>query len=177
MAVTKRRKSTSRRTPARRKTMSAAPRRKRRRTKPKGFLSDFMNPAEAKAGFQSTTSGGVGGALMYLYNHFVQDNAWSSEVKNGIAVLGAFGLATIGKKPNTGAGMAGAAIFNYMLEQGFLASGSSQVNRVRYADPLQNLPTALSEGDMMQLQDNMYLADNGGAYDVGYYPNGFGGVS
>lgn len=186
MAVTKRRSTSTRK--RRRKTTTTTPRKRRRRTtKPKGFLSEFMSPTEANAGFKATTSGLVGGGLFYGYHHLVEDNSpqWSSEVKNGIGVLAGFLIATKGKRPNTGAGMAGAAIFNYLGEQGFLNDNSTQMARMQYAQNLQNLPQTLSDDEMMYLaqqeqdmylaqgqdnNNNMYLANQGG-YQVSYAPN------
>lgn len=185
MAVTKQKRTQSkRRTPAKRKTTTK--RRRRRMTKKKGFLSEIMTSTESKAGFQATTSGMIGGGIGYLYNHFVEDNNWSSEVKCGLGALGGFLIASMGKRPNTGAGVAGSMTMLYMLEQGFLNDGASrEMKRINYADPLTNLPETLSEDEAMYLQQNgmylqqddngnMYLADENG-YQVDYAPQ-FGGV-
>ena len=130
------------------------PVKKRKRATKKGFLSQ-IGGVDGRNAFKSMASGAVGGTLYLVYEDQVDLGASTPEKKGAVAVLGAYFLATMGKRPNTAAGIVGAAAYDFFKEKGLLGDPADvQMSRVEYADPLQNIPTMLSDNDM-------YLAQNG----------------
>jgi len=170
----KRRPATKKSPVRRRRTLSAAkPKRRRRSTRKKGFLSAMG--AQASSAARSMGSGAVGGGLYALYEAKIDMTTWTPEKKGMFALLGSYVLTVYGSKPNVGAGIAGAAFYDYAKTTGLLGDESEQMNRQQWADPLQNVPVMLSEnemylaagGDPMAIQDAaMNLQD--GNYMPGY---------
>jgi len=139
---------------------------RRRRPAKKGMLSS-MTGAEGRNAFRSMVSGAVGGGLYLVYEDQVDLGTNSTPEKKGaLAVLGAYVLATMGKKPNMAAGITGAAAYDFFKEKGLLNDpGDVQYSRMEWADPLQNVPMTLSDDQMYLAQggafgDDMYLAEN-----------------
>ena len=159
--------------PAKRKS---TPAKRRKTTKKKGMLS-AMTGVEARNAFRSMASGAVGGTLYLVYEDQVDLGVGSTPEKKGaIAVLGAYVLATMGKRPNTAAGIVGAAAYDFFKTKGLLEDSSdTQMKRMNYADPLKNVPIQLSDNQMLSLQtgemnlsaNSMDLADN---QDFNYQP-------
>lgn len=147
----------------RKRTASTTPKRRRRTTKPKGFLSQ-IGGVEGRNAFRTLTSGAVGGTLYLVYEDQVDIQNMTPEKKGAIAAVGAYALAVMGKKPNVAAGIIGAAAYDFFKEKGLLDDPmNTQMNRMKYADPLQNIPTMLSDDNMMLASNNeqMYLSQNG----------------
>lgn len=155
----------------RRTTMSAAPRKRRvrrRKSTKKGFLSAVGT--ETKAAFNSMVSGSVGGGLYLLYEDQTADAGMTPEKKGLWALAGAYAVTVMGGKPNVGAGIMGAAAYDYFKTKGLLGDESEQMRRQQWADPLQNVPVMLSDNEMYLAaggdpnfalsQSNMDLADN-----------------
>lgn len=159
------------------KTSTAVAKRTKRRSpaKRKGFLSAMTGP-EAKNAFRSMASGGVGGFLYLVYEDQVDLGSVTNlpEKKAGIAIFGAYLLATMGKRPDTASGIAGATMYDFFKTKGLLQdSAGTQMKRMKYANPLDNIPTHLSDNQMylaqtgqMDLQDasNMDLAEDGSGF-------------
>ncbi len=171
------RKRNAGKTPAKRKTRRTTTSTvKRRRTVTKhGGLAELFNPKMAEGSFRVLGSGAVGGVAAIVVEKFSagltpqQQAMWMA--------ISAFGLATYGKMPNTAAGLAAVAAYNLAKESGFLADNDDYLQAAHYAKNIEMLPAVLDEnGDDMYLQEgeDMYLQDNG-QYDVGYFPDGFGG--
>lgn len=160
------------------KAGSPAKRKRRSPAKRKGFLS-AMTGAEGKNAFRALASGGVGGTLYLIYEDQVDLGTTTNipEKKAAIAIFGAYLLATMGKKPDTAAGIAGAALYDFFKTKGLLSDASgTQMARMNYADPLKNIPEQLSDNDMylmqsnqMSLQDSKFdLQDGSGFYQPPY---------
>ena len=168
MAMTKKQRSLAAQKAARtrKRNMAAKKTTRRRRPKKKGMLS-AMTGAEGRNAFRSMVSGAVGGGLYLVYEDQVDLGTGSTPEKKGaLAVLGAYVLATMGKRPNMAAGITGAAAYDFFKEKGLLNDpGAVQMGRMQYADPLSNIPVSLNDdqmylaqgGDPMYLQDDMYL--------------------
>lgn len=178
MATTRKRKTTRR--PARRAkrtrrtTMSAAPRRKRRTTKrkKKGFLSEIVSPAQAKASGRNIVGGAVGGVGALLVEQFLGDMPEKNKAIWTAAI--AFGFSAVLDMPNVGAGMAGVAGYKFAAQTG-LAEGEDEFEDFEYIDDLEQLPPFMSEdgNPMLLANDDMDLAaspyDLSQGYGVGYY--------
>lgn len=157
-----------------RSTTTTTRRRRRTTTRSKGLLSELWNPAMAQGGFKATASGAAGAGLTVLIDKGTQSlqPGWRHAINFG----GAFVMATLGKLPNTGAGMAGAALVLALQDAGMLSEGGYL--EADYADPIESLPAVLNENgepmDYLSEADEMYLNEQG-VYSLGYYPAGFGG--
>ena len=92
----------------------AKPKRRRKRTPAKkGFLSDFGSVQNQNT-FKSMLSGAVGGGLYLVYEDQVSfGEETSPERKLLFASLGAYAFSIMGKRPNTGAGIMGAAAYDF----------------------------------------------------------------
>lgn len=165
-----------RKTPTRRKKPATTPVRRRRTTTPrkKGMLSELFNPQMAQAGGKAVLSGAVGGAVAGLMAKVLPDTL-DTKTKALYTIGGGFVMATMLKMPNVGSGMAGVGMFQLLTESGFLAEDSNY----DYADDIESLPMVLNENGFLQdsgfLQENGFLQDGDLGYNVGYYPQGFGG--
>lgn len=159
--------------PAKRSTTT----KRRRPAKKKGFLS-AMTGAESRNAFRSLASGTIGGGLYLIYEDQVALPDSTPEKKAAVAALGAYVLATMGKRPNVAAGIIGAAAYDFFKTKGLLSDSSdTQMQRMNYADPLQNIPIQLSDDAMnlaqageMNLAEamEMDLADGGDWYQPPY---------
>jgi hypothetical protein len=165
--TTVRRKTTA--APRRRRTTAKTPVRRRRVAK-KGLLSEMFNPAMASGAAKTLLSGAVGGLGAGLLGKVLPATT-GVEMRAGYTLAAGFIAATVFKLPNVGAGMAAVGVKELLGAKGLLAEGAN------YADPINNLPMVLNEGEAMYLQENneMFLAEDFG-YGVGYYPAGFGGM-
>lgn len=154
-------------TPVKRKTTPTT--RRRKPAAKKGILSEFVTANEAKASFKAIMSGAIG-VVPAIAIEKIAVNANPS--LQGMYMIGAgFAIASLGKAPNAGAGCAAVGVYKILQETGMLNDNAN------YANPLQNMPMTLSEGEMDYLEQNGdYLQDDG--YGVGYYQDagGFGGV-
>jgi len=157
-AITKKSKAT------RRKNLRASTPMKRKRSsnpRKKGYLS-AMTGVESRNAFRSLASGTIGGGLYLVYEDQVDLGTGSTPEKKGaIAAIGAFVLATMGKRPNVAAGIIGAASYDFFKTKGLLSDSSdTQMARMQYADPLQNIPIQLSDNQMYLTQTGeMNLAE------------------
>jgi len=140
---------------ARRSPKASTPvRRRRRATQKKGFLSDLTS-AENRNAFKSLASGAIGGGLYAVYDEHVNLNGATTEKRALFAGIGAYVIAVMGKRPNVAAGILGAAAADFIREKDLLSDApDTQMARMSYADPLQNIPIMMSD-------DQMYLAANG----------------
>lgn len=132
-----------------------------------------MSGAEGKAAFSTMVSGVVGGGLYLVYEDQVDLGQNSTPEKKGaLALVGAYVLATMGKRPNIAAGITGAAAYDFFKAKGLLNdSASTQMDRMKWADPLQNVPVMLSDDDMYLAQGGnpLALAESGPFADDGQY--------
>lgn len=185
--ATRRRTTARKKAPVkrRRSTTSARPVVRRRRTAKKGMLSELFNPAMATGGAKVLLSGAVGGIGAGLLSKLFPTST-SEEMKAVYTMAGGFGVATLLKMPNLGAGMSGVGAYNLLKAKGLLAEDGGSYG---YADNMDALPMVLNEGQAMYLSqaNNMYLSQDGSmylseedndpfGYDVGYYEAGFGGM-
>jgi len=202
--ATRKKKPAAKTTPVKRRkrrTAKAAPRKRRRTTlKKKGMLSELFNPMMASAGFKSTLSGAVGGGAAGLLENMFPETM-NEKTRSYWLIGGGFLLATVGKVPNVGAGMAGVGTYQLMGASGYLGEHDENEDFM-YAEEIENLPPVLDENGMDSLQEEEeyyeedmeddlldeddylqeeddYLQDEQdylqeGEYGVGYYPN-FGG--
>lgn len=167
-----RKRTTRRKTAAparrRRSVAKAAPRR-RRTTRKKGLLSEMFNPAMASGAAKTLLSGAVGGLGAGLLGKVLPATT-GIEMRAAYTLGAGFITSTVFKLPNVGAGMAAVAVKELLTAKGLLAEGAN------YADSMDSLPMVLNEGEAMYLQEgsDMYLAEDY-AYNVGYFPAGFGG--
>lgn len=158
----------------RRRNASKSPvRRRRRTTKKKGFLSEFGG-VEDKAAFRTLVSGTVGGTAYLIYEDQVDTASMTPERKGLLAVVGAYAIARLGKKPETAAGVVGAAAYDFFKVKGLLGDGAGvQTDRMNWADPLNNVPVSLSEDEMLYLSQggdpNLLLSENNA--EEQYLPN------
>lgn len=169
MAMTKAQRSAAAKKAARTRKRNAAKkpvRRRRRSTAKKGFLSQ-IGGVESRNAFRSMASGAVGGTLYLVYEDQVDIQNMTPEKKGAIAAVGAYFLAVMGKKPNTAAGIVGAAAYDFFKVKGLLNDPmQTQMSRINYANDLSNIPEMLSDEQMylasddMDLQDDMYLAED-----------------
>ena len=147
--------ASSGRTPAKRKRTTI-----RKRSRRRSGLSEIITNLEAKAGFNIVLNGAAGGLAFYgLEELFPASMPSKTRLLWSAAV--AFGVATIGKAPYVGAGIASVTAYKALVEMGLL-------NDDAYADPLEQLPMVLdAEGNPMMLNDHnqqtggMYLDENG----------------
>lgn len=166
------------RTRRRNASASATPRRRRRRTtKKKGFLSDFTS-VENRNAFNTMVSGTVGGGLYLVYEDQVTISGTTPEKKVGLAVLGAYFIGVMGKKPNVSAGVMGAAAYDFFKAKGLLQDNMdlqdpayNQMMRQNYADPLENVPLTLSDDAMMLAQSGQMSLQDAEELDNSYLPN------
>jgi len=163
MATTKKRKAPAKRkAPVRRRrsaTLSAKPRARKKVTRrKKGMLSELFNPAMAKAGATSVLSGGVGGAGYGLMTKFLPEASVTKKI--GFGMVGSFITAVLLQKPNIGAGISGATVFDAMKTQGMLAEN---MTAHKYANQVKSLPMVLDENGnelLLSNDDNMLLSEN-----------------
>lgn len=134
----------------------------RRRSKKRGFLSEFSlsNPAMTGA-VKSTFSGALGGITAGLVQRMMANQSPGMQI-GGLAlgsVIASWGL----KAPNFGAGMAGACGMLIASEVGLLAEGNME--NQQWANNIQRLPMFLNEeGNPMLSEDYQsgYGTPNGG---------------
>ena len=136
----------------RKRTMNAAPvrRRKRRVTKKKGLAAAFTSP-KAKAAMKGMTRGALGGSLYYMYDEKVTIPNETPEMRGLLALGGAYLISASMDQPDVAAGVVGAAAFAYMQEKEFLNDGMEET------DFINQLPATL-DADNMNLADPMSLA-------------------
>lgn len=182
MAV-KRKRAPRKKTTTRRRstTMSAKPRTVRKISRKKGgLLSELYNPKMAKAGATASLSGAVGGAGYGLMSKFMPEATITKKL--GFGLIGSFITATVLQKPNLGAGISGAAVFDAMQQNGMLAENSMRNHK--YADKIKSLPMVLDENGnelFLSQDDNMYLSENifdlaeNFSYNTGQFGMNFGG--
>jgi len=137
------------------------PAKKRKYTPKKRGMLSAMTGAEGRNAFRQLASGVVGGGLYLIYEDQVTIPGSTPEKKAVIAVVGAYILATMGKRPNVASGIIGAAAYDFFKVKGLLSdSADTQMKRMKYADPLQNVPVSLSDDAMLLAQSGqMNLAD------------------
>jgi len=154
---------------------------KRINRKSNSFLSEMFNPKMAKAGATATLSGGIGGAGYGLMTKFMPDATVTKKI--GFGIVGSFVTAVLLQKPNVGAGISGATVFDAMKTQGMLAEKSMQNHK--YANQIKALPMVLDEnGNELNLSqsDNMFLSENildlaeNFSYQTGQQGMPFGGM-
>lgn len=138
----------------RRRTMHTSAPRRRRRTAKKGMLSELFNPVMAEAAAKSTLSGIIGGAGAGLALKIIPETV-SPTMKAVYLIGGGFGLATLLKMPNLGAGMAGVGAYELLKGSGMLAEDSNEYD---YANPIENLPIVMNEGEAQYLSE-AYLSE------------------
>jgi len=150
-------------TPARRRksNLSARPRAKRKPSRRRKGLSEIITNLEAKTGFNNVVNGAAGGLIAYGLDDILP-NSMNNRMRLLWTAAIAFGVATVGKAPYVGAGIAGVAAYKGLIEMGLL-------NEKPYADPLEKLPMVLdAEGNPMMLDQS---PETGGMYldEEGYY--------
>ncbi|RLC35870.1 hypothetical protein DRH27_06165 [Candidatus Falkowbacteria bacterium] len=167
MSVTK---VAKRKTPTRKK--KGAPVKRRKAPKKKGgFLSEFVTAGESKAAFKAVTSGALGAIpAIAIEKIAVNQNPTSQGL---IMIASGFGIASLAKAPNAGAGCAAIGVYKILQETGMLSENEEVI---QYADPIENLPEALSEDEIDFLQEGGDPADllQESPYGVGYYKDGGG---
>lgn len=145
----------------RRTTLSASPsKRKTTRRKPsrrRSGLAEIITNLEAKTGFENVARGAAGGLIGYGLEEILPATMGNRQ-KLFWGAVASFGLATIGKSPYMGAGLAGVIGYKALAEIGFLNEN--------YADPLEQLPMVLdADGNPMMLNEDetggLYLDENG----------------
>ena len=165
-------KPTKRKKPTRKKATTVKRRRKPTK-KSKGFLSEFVTAQESKAAFRAITSGALGAVpAIAIEKIAVNQNPTSQGL---IMIATGFGIASLAKAPNAGAGCAAIGVYKILQETGMLSEDTPE-DFENYADPIENLPQALSEDEMDYLQetgDMDYLQEQS-PYGVGYYKDGQG---
>jgi hypothetical protein len=133
-------------------------RRTRRRTRKKGMLSELFNAR-------------VSGAGAMLLEKVLSDNLTESQ-KGAYQIAAGFLTAAIFKKGYAGAGMSAIGISKLIDDNDLLGEmmSNNHYSNVDMSQPL-------------FLDENHYLADDmladmhtPSAYDVGYFPSGFGGM-
>jgi hypothetical protein len=129
------------------------------------MLSEMFNPKMAQGSVKAMASGAMGGfagvTIMKLTPN--QSPTVQALILGGASFLAASML----KAPNLAAGMSAIAVYRLMENAGMLAENGS------FADPIEQLPLVLNEGEDMYLQagnEFMPLSE----YQVGYAP-AFGG--
>lgn len=137
----------------------------RRRSKKRGFLSDFSLSSPAMTGaVKSTFSGALGGITAGLVQRMMANQSPGMQI-GGLAlgsVIASWGL----KAPNFGAGMAGACGMLIASEVGLLAEPGDMRNQ-NWANNIQRLPMFLNEdGNPMLSEDYQsgYSTPNSGMY-------------
>ena len=124
-------------------TSKAMPVRRRRTTVKKGgMLSELWNANTATAGAKSALSGAVGGAAAGMVGKFLSGTVTDPKKMALYQIVGGFGVATLLKLPNVGAGMAGVGMFQLMQNSNMLAD-----NFDYFTDPIESLPMVLNDGD------------------------------
>jgi len=154
MAVPKKTPAKKPAAPAKRRSAPAAkkaPVRRRAPVRKKGMLSEMFNPAMAQAGFKSTLSGAMGGGIAALMDKFIP--APDPNVSALYKLAGGFVMATMGRVPNVGAGIAGVGVYQLIQNSGMLNDDSN----VSYAEDLELLPIVMNDDG--SLQDFSYLND------------------
>lgn len=139
----------------RRASHKATPRKRRRTSKRGGMLSELFNPVMAEAAAKSTLSGIIGGAGAGLALKIIPETV-SPTMKAVYLIGGGFGLATLLKMPNLGAGMAGVGAFQLLQGAGFLAEDGDNYD---YANPLESLPIVMNENTGAYLSE-AYLSED-----------------
>ena len=163
-----------RRKTARRAYMPAKRRTTRRRRK--GMLSELFSSATSQASAKQVFSGAGGGAGAMFLEKALSNNL-SQTQKGAYQVVAGFLTASLFKKGYVGAGMSAIGIANIIQDNDLLGEGHT------YSDVDMTQPMFLDEdlmlADNMMLANNHYLAEemNPMNYNVGYFPEGFGGLS
>jgi len=160
----------------RRNATTTPTRRRRRTTKKKGFLSEISS-VENRNAFSTMVSGSLGGLGYLVYEDQVTITNMTPERKGGLAVLGAYFVGVMGKKPNISAGIMGAAAYDFFKAKGLLQDdylqdpAYTQMQRQAYADPLQNVPMTLSDDAMMLAQSGEMSLQEASDMDNSYLPD------
>jgi hypothetical protein len=162
------RKGQTRRT-ARRAYMPKKTTRRRTRRK-KGMLSELFNARVSEAAAKQVFSGAVGGAGAMLLEKVLSDNLTESQ-KGAYQIAAGFLTAAMFKKGYAGAGMSAIGI-SKLIEDNDLLGEDMMYSNVDMTQPLY-----LDENHYLA-EDDMFLADmhTPNSYDVGYFPQGFGGM-
>jgi len=157
----------ARRKTARRAYMKTTPTRRRRRTK-KGMLSELFTSATSQASAKQVVSGAVGGAGAMVLEKVLSNNMTETQ-KGAYQILAGFLTASIFKKGYMGAGMSAIGM-SKILEENDLLGEDMNYSNIDMSQPLMLQ-------DQHYLADNHYLAENDPMnYNVGYFPDGFGGM-
>jgi hypothetical protein len=118
------------------------------------MLSELFNPVMAEAAAKSTLSGIIGGAGAGLALKIIPQTV-SPTMKAVYLIGGGFGLSTLLKMPNLGAGMAGVGAYELLKGAGFLAEDGDY----EYANPMDSLPIVMNENTGAYLSE-AYLSDD-----------------
>jgi len=137
---------------------------KRRKRRSKGMLSELFSGATAQASVKQITSGAVGGAGALILEKVLSSDLTESQ-KGAYQIVAGFLTASMLKKGYVGAGMSAIGISKILEDNNLLGEDMS------YSNVDMSQPMFLDEGPY--LAEDEYLQEN---YDVGYYPNGFGGM-
>lgn len=160
-----------RRKTARRAYMPKKTTRRRTRRK-KGMLSELFNARVSEAAAKQVFSGAVGGAGAMLLEKVLSDNLTESQ-KGAYQIAAGFLTAAIFKKGYAGAGMSAIGISKLIDDNDLLGE---MMSNNHYSNVDMSQPLFLDENHY--LADDMFLSDmhTPSAYDVGYFPSGFGGM-
>jgi hypothetical protein len=136
---------------------SSLPKRRRRRAKGRGMLSEIMNPQTATESAKSVLSGTIGGFAAGMLDE--PTSQMQPFARGGIFLGASFLVASVLKMPNVASGIAGA--YGLMLQKKTmgLSEDEDMFNRFDYVDNLEEEAEYLDESG-----NPMYLAEDGQFY-------------
>jgi hypothetical protein len=151
-------------TPARRRKRAATPARRktttRRRTTRRKGMGDLFSRNEAQAGFEMLVGVGAGYVLAEQGGKFLNPNGDKNLLEIAAKIGGGFLVATTGRMPNLGAGIAASGVKKILEKNQGLADNGQKVQYLAEQPQIRKSNYVLADNG------EMYLADYQAAYSM-----------